>query len=580
MENRFRHETTEGTLAPTSLPPLFGTKANESHWRRLLEPVLIGLLALTLNLAGNNRTSLWDRDEPRYSACVREMRARGDWIRPTFNGEPRYHKPILIYWLMRGGVALGGDNPFGCRLVSAIAGVGTCLLVRAMGRRMLGPQMGTLAALMLATAPIMVTESKLATTDATLTFWLVGAQFCLWELAQRPSRRLAAAFWTLMALATLTKGPVGAALIASSGLVSWWWGGPTACWSRLRWRWGLSGFLVVVAPWFVMIGLVSQGEFFRFALGEQVIHRVATGMEKHTGFPGYYLVTTLGSFHPWSALLPAALFGAWSRRRVHPLFGFLLGWAVGPLILLECVQTKLVHYYLPAIPACSLLAAWLIAMVVKEGVNLRRWPLGRVGVGLLGGTAVVLLVGLIAGATMLPTSLRSPLQFLAIVLAVGTTYSVTQIVRGLTERAVGSLVATWAILMLAMGAWLLPAAEPYRTPRIVGERFAALAKEHGAQPILHSYQEPSVIYAYGRPLPAVRNWSQVEKLVVRHGAVATAVVPGELSAFLARPEYEVERLDRLTGFNLNKGRTESLEFILLRMSRSVQGTRLEQSLVE
>ncbi|SIO59422.1 4-amino-4-deoxy-L-arabinose transferase [Singulisphaera sp. GP187] len=567
-------------MAPTSLPPLFGPEAGVPRGRRLLEPVLIGLLALTLNLAGNGRTSLWDRDEPRYSACVREMRARGDWIRPTFNGEPRYHKPILIYWLMRGGVALGGDNPFGCRLVSSLAGVGTCLLVRAMGRRMLGPRVGTLAALMLATAPIMVTESKLATTDATLTFWLVGAQFCLWELARRPSRRLAAGFWALIALATLTKGPVGAAMIAVSGVVSWWWGGPTACWSRLRWRWGLSGFLLVVAPWLVTIGLVSHGEFFRFAIGEQVIHRVASGMEQHTGYPGYYLVTTLGTFHPWSALLPAALFGAWSRRREHPLFGFLLGWAVGPLVLLECVQTKLVHYYLPAIPACALLAAWLIALVVKEGVNLRRWPLGRVGVGLLGGTAVVLLVGLVAGTSMLPASLRSPLLFLAIVLAAGTTYAIVLIVRGLTERAVGSLVATWAILMLAMGAWLLPAAEPYRTPRIVGERFAALAKAHGAQPILHSYQEPSVIYAYGHPLPTVRNWSQVKKLVLRYGAVTTAVLPRELSAFLARPEYEVERLGHLTGYNLNKGQCESLEFILLRMNPSVRLTHLEQSPIE
>ncbi|AGA27342.1 ArnT family glycosyltransferase [Singulisphaera acidiphila] len=567
-------------MAPTSLPPIFGTEACESRRRLLLEPVLIGLLALTLNLAGNHKTSLWDRDEPRYSACVREMRARGDWIRPTFNGEPRYHKPILIYWLMRGGVALGGDNPFGCRLVSAIAGVGTCLLVRAMGRRMLGPQMGMFAALMLATSPIMVTESKLATTDATLAFWLVGAQFCLWELAQRPSRRLAAGFWTLMALATLTKGPVGAALIAMSGIVSWWWGGPTACWSRLRWRWGLCVFLAVVAPWLVMIGLVSHGEFFRFAIGDQIIQRVATGMEKHTGFPGYYLVTTLGTFHPWSALLPAALFGAWSRRREHPLFGFLLGWAVGPLILLECVQTKLVHYYLPAIPACALLAAWLIALVVKEEVNLRRWPLGRVGVGLLSGTAVVLLGGLIAGATMLPTSLRSPLLFLAVILVSGTTYAVTRIFCGLTERAVGSLVVTWAIFMFAMGTWLLPAAEPYRTSRIVGERFASLAKEHRVQPILNSYQEPSVIYAYGRPLPTVRNWSQVKKLVLQHGAVATAVLPHELSAFLARPEYEVERLDHLTGFNLNKGENESLEFILLRMHRSVRVTGLKQSPVK
>ena len=62
--------------------------------------MLIAALSLTVNLAGNSRTGLWDRDEPRFAVAVREMRSRGDWIFPTFNGEPRYHKPILIYWLM------------------------------------------------------------------------------------------------------------------------------------------------------------------------------------------------------------------------------------------------------------------------------------------------------------------------------------------------------------------------------------------------------------------------------------------------------------------------------------------------
>src|SRR6185437_9251913 len=103
-------------------------------------PLLIVLLALTLNLAGNGRVSLWDRDEPRYACCVREMRGRADWLHPTFNNEPRYQKPVLIYWLMRAGFAIGGDNPFGARLVSAVAGVGTCLLTWGLGRRMLGPR--------------------------------------------------------------------------------------------------------------------------------------------------------------------------------------------------------------------------------------------------------------------------------------------------------------------------------------------------------------------------------------------------------------------------------------------------------
>src|SRR5208337_5018732 len=87
-------------------------------------PLLIVLLALSINLAGNARTGLWDRDEPRFATAVREMRARGDWIVPTFNGEPRYHKPILIYWLMGLSTALAGDTPFGARIVSTLAGTG------------------------------------------------------------------------------------------------------------------------------------------------------------------------------------------------------------------------------------------------------------------------------------------------------------------------------------------------------------------------------------------------------------------------------------------------------------------------
>ncbi len=130
-------EATSTRNAPKSAAS--GPKPGRWAW---LEPIAIVLLALVLNLAGNARTGLWDRDEPRYAVCVREMRERGDWIFPTFNGEPRYHKPVLIYWLMRLGTALGGDNPFGVRLVSALAGAATVLGVTVLGRRMLGPRGG------------------------------------------------------------------------------------------------------------------------------------------------------------------------------------------------------------------------------------------------------------------------------------------------------------------------------------------------------------------------------------------------------------------------------------------------------
>src|SRR4051812_10914971 len=92
-------DTKEGTVASTQEASPADPRPSRwfPAWARhpLLEASLIGALALTLHLVGNGRISLFDRDEPRYAQCTREMRLSGDWVRPTFNGEPRYHKPVL-----------------------------------------------------------------------------------------------------------------------------------------------------------------------------------------------------------------------------------------------------------------------------------------------------------------------------------------------------------------------------------------------------------------------------------------------------------------------------------------------------
>ncbi len=527
--------------------------------------MLIAALGLTLNLAGNGRVSLFDRDEPRYAGCTREMRARGDWIYPTFNGEPRFHKPILIYWLMRGGHALGGDNPFGARLVSAIAGTATSLVVLVLGRRIFGPREGLLAALMLTTSPIMVIESKLATTDATLTLWIVAAQLCLWELSRRSSKRIAAGFWVLIGLATLTKGPVGLALIACAGVASWWWGGPTSAWKRLHWRWGLPLFLLVTAPWYIAVGILSRGEFFRFALGKQVAERVVSGVESHGAFPGYYVLASLLLFHPWVGLLPAAIRGAWEQRKARPEFGFLLGWVVGPLLLLESVRTKLVHYYLPAYPACALLGAWLVVALTTEGVNLRRWPLGRLGLALLGGVGVGLTSVFLAGSMVLPTGLGGPSLAVALVVGLGTLWGLGCLYRAETLRGVKVLAANWTLTLLILFGWMLPRAEPYRLTRIVGERLARLAEVTEAPPVLLSFQEPTLVYTMGRSATMLRTWTQLYDELDRNGVVATAILKGkEMAEFQDHRDIEVDVRETVTGFNIGKGKTQTLHLALLR----------------
>jgi 4-amino-4-deoxy-L-arabinose transferase-like glycosyltransferase len=539
-------------------------------WRALrgspwVHGLSIAVLALTLNLAGNARTGLWDRDEPRYAVAVREMRARGDWIVPTFNGEPRYHKPILTYWLMGLSTALAGDSLFGVRLVSALAGSGTCLLSWEIGRRVLGARGGLLAGLMLAVAPIMVAESKLATTDATLGLCLTACQTCLFRLAQQPGKRTAAVFWMCLSLAVLTKGPIGPVFLASSTILAWWWGWPAGMvWSRLDPRRGLLVFAALTVPWYLVVGLLSRGEFFRFSVGNQLLQRVTTQVEQHGGFPGYYLALSILAMYPWSVLMPAAAWAAWRRRKSHAELAFFLGWAVGPWIFLECLPTRLLHYYFPAYTAWALLAAWLVESVAGEDTSLRRWPLGQLGMGLLGGIGLAGTIVTMAGAIALAGPLRAPLTALSFLLAAGTLAGMLWLHRGLTRQAALALGAAWALVMLVAGGWLIPEAEPYRMSRRVGERLAQLERERGIEPVLLNYQEPGIFYAIGHPLPAIRDRQSLLGLIDQKETVISVVTPEEAVEYQAKYGLSVVPIESLEGFSLTKGRGHSLQIATLR----------------
>ncbi len=548
---------------------------------RAAAPLLVVAVALTLNLAGNARTGLWDRDEPRFAAAVREMRARGDWLLPTFNGAPRYHKPILVYWIMRAAYEVGGDNPFGARLTSACAGTLGCLTLWALGRRMFDARVGLTAALMLASAPIVVAESKLATTDALLMLWVVLAMWAYFELIRLRARgdddapgtppnaragfAWAALFWVATALAILTKGPSGPALCTAAIVATRLIGGPRPKLLAHHARWGLPLVAVLAAPWFVAVGRLSHGDFFRFAIGQQLVGRLTASVETHGGFPGYYVICTLLLFHPWASLLPIALRDAWQARRDRPELALLIGWAVGPLVVLECLPTKLVQYYLPAVPACALLAGWVTVEYARRAIGLRSVAWGRLAVGMQAAVGAGTALILIAATSVLPSALAPSLSALAVIAGVGT------IAAAVRRRASPGLdatwiqVATWSLFMLVLGGRLIPDAEPYRTSRQVGVRLRTLADRHHAAPIVLEYKEPNVVYELGRPAPFVAHADQLEDFLRRPGgALAVAAFEDkDYRDLLADSRFVVSECGSVRGFSITKGRSQSVRIALV-----------------
>src|SRR5206468_6854684 len=125
-------------------------------------------LALAIEAAGLASTPLLDRDEARFAEASRDMAARGDLIVPSFNGEPRYHKPILIYWLMVGSFALLGATELAARIPSVLSTACLVLLVHEVGLLLRGRRAGVLAALLTLASPLVWFEGRIGTADAAL----------------------------------------------------------------------------------------------------------------------------------------------------------------------------------------------------------------------------------------------------------------------------------------------------------------------------------------------------------------------------------------------------------------------------
>ena len=112
--------------------------AQTSITRCCLFALLLGAVYLTH--LGSAR--LWDRDEPRNSRASQEMLERGDWVVPTFNGELRTHKPVLLYWGQMASYLALGESEFAARLPSVLCALLTVVAIAVLASRLSGRPRG------------------------------------------------------------------------------------------------------------------------------------------------------------------------------------------------------------------------------------------------------------------------------------------------------------------------------------------------------------------------------------------------------------------------------------------------------
>ncbi len=313
-------------------------------------------------------------DEGRYAEMAREMVSTGDWITPRLNAIKYFEKPPLQTWMNALTFKFFGLGEWQARLWSGLCGllgIGFSRLYT--GRRVFNPWVGTTAGLVLASSFWWSGLSHVNILDMGLS-GMMTISLCGVLLAQRNGaslrerRNWMLASWAGMALAFLSKGPIGivlpGAVLVLYTLITREW----SIWKRLHLISGLALFTLIAAPWFVLVWLKNPEHPYFFFIHEN-FQRFTSKVHHREGPIYYFVPILLIGIVPWVGMLAQSL---WAGCR-ETTSGFrpktmLLVWAIFIFVFFSISSSKLAHYILPIFPALALLIANFL-----ESAKARSW---------------------------------------------------------------------------------------------------------------------------------------------------------------------------------------------------------------
>ncbi|MGX1305375.1 4-amino-4-deoxy-L-arabinose transferase-like glycosyltransferase [Amorphus suaedae] len=539
---------------------------------RLCTALLVLLAALTY-IPGLAGVPPIDRDEPRYVQASKQMVERGDYVDIRLQDEPRYKKPIGIYWLQAAAVEVSGygaDAPlWAYRLPSLLGAVLTVLGTVIAARAFMGPLPALAAGLITLAIVVLNVEAHLAKTDAMLTATVVFAQAALariW-LAERKSPFLGwpLAFWIAIAASILIKGPIG--LMVCGLTVAW-----LTVANAHKWRWlgrlhilpGLLLAIALVLPWFIAINMATHGAFFQEAVVKDFLGKAGSGQEGHWAPPLTHLLMSVGVAWPAMALAVVGAGAMWAQRRTQ-VMRFLMAWVIPSWIVFEMVATKLPHYTLPLLPALAIGASF--ALLGNDRPLPVRW-LRWLGALELAGLPIVL----VPAVVVLPLLLGDRISFVAIVLtllgAAAAVYAAKLLIED-RDRLRAVCLAVGASILLNVAAWglVLPRLDSlWLSPRIAA---AAQADAGCPDPVLVSvgFREMSLVFLAGTDT-VIASPQQAADVLAATPCAVLAVDAHEKAETLAAIEAKgvvLEETGTETGRNIGNG--DILEMTLFRRAQ-------------
>lgn len=550
--------------------------------------LLFLILTLALFVPGQMTIPPIDRDEPRFAQASRQMLESGDFVDVRYQDTPRNLQPAGIYWLQVAAVSVFGDADtreiWPHRMPSWLSAIGVVFLTWWVGALLFGALTGRYAAALIACCLLLGVEAHIAKIDATLCFAVLLAQASLAKIYMSRDTRAAntnwwaALFWASLGFGILLKGPIPLMIVSGTILALVLIERRFAWLGKVKPIWGAPLMLAIAAPWYIAIGISTNGEFFRTALGYNVVGKLTQTHQQHGGSPGYHLALMPLVFWPGSLFAILAAPFVWLERKT-PAVRFCLAWILPAWLIFELSGTKLPHYTLPLMPAIALLAAAGLAHAGSRRFYGRPW--------LFAFAALIWLVAS-AGVTIAPLALTYRLEHVITPLAMalaglamaGMVGVLILIGLGRLRHALIVTATTAALAAINLYQVGIPSLQTlFMSPRIVA---ALNANQLCARTrvVSFSYREPSLVFLYERGrIFYPDTLEEAAQNVVAEPACALILAQSNDDEFLhvvTEAAGPLEPLAEVTGFNHNEG--DELVLTVYRLhSASPTGPRADQS---
>ena len=505
-----------------------------------LIPLSFIALLLIIYSIGLGRVHLFDWDEINFAECAREMRISGEYRYAQIGFLPFWEKPPLFFWIQAASMALWGETEWAARLPNVLIMGITLWLLYLLGKRWHGPFFGWLWVFFYGTALLPAFYARSGLIDPLFNLFMLLSAMSGSQAFREGASPWKAGLWTglWMALATLTKGPVGIGLPALALLTM----GLTQRQIKALFQMGLTAtipVLLFIGSWISLLYFSNKGYLISDFWAYQW-RLFSTADAGHAG-PWYYHVVL------WVVgLLPASPWAVMALRRLRlpnlPIPAQNLLWlTLWTLVIFSLVKTKIIHY--------SSLGYFGVTYLSALGWQKHRkaslpWLLSATGL------LILMVFSILAPLFMKQTSswlnwvkgdfareaLRSqPVAWsgwegwpsLLCLAALGLLF-IKRMSRSLRLLGLGGLTVVWQSFVL----WVyVPRAEAYSQEPLI--RFCMQAASEGAVvwPLGFKSYAP---YFYGRMMPPLSpgRWGSV-------AAFEAALLRGE-----AGPVYFVSRVDR------------------------------------